>query len=217
MSGRGRSAVDTGDFRDWVPPSVCDRVRQTKYFSRNPVRRWLIRNYLEAVGAMVELAGPESLLDVGCGEGFVAKFLGSRLSVATKVGCDLRSDVLSVAGAVNAEQPFAVADAFHLPFRCSRFDLVMCNEVLEHLPNPAEALAEIVRVSRRWVLLGVPNSPLYRMGNLVGGSHWAQCGEEPDHRQRWTVPRFRAFVETFLTVSQIRCPFPWIIVLAHHR
>jgi SAM-dependent methyltransferase len=38
------------------------------------------------------------------------------------------------------------ASALHLPFAAGRFDLVVCSEVLEHIPEDAAALAEIRRV-----------------------------------------------------------------------
>jgi SAM-dependent methyltransferase len=40
-----------------------------------------------------------------------------------------------------------------LPFRDDAFDVVVCSEVLEHLVRPLESIAEMMRVSRRYVVL----------------------------------------------------------------
>ncbi|MEO8601870.1 MAG: methyltransferase domain-containing protein [bacterium] len=40
-----------------------------------------------------------------------------------------------------------------LPFRDDAFDVVLCSEVLEHLVRPVEALAELLRVARKYVIV----------------------------------------------------------------
>ena len=40
------------------------------------------------------------------------------------------------------------ADALRLPFAAERFDRVICSEVLEHVPDPRGAVAELARVLR---------------------------------------------------------------------
>lgn len=49
-----------------------------------------------------------------------------------------------------------VADVQHLPFINRAFEQVYCFHVLEHVPNPARALKELVRVASRLVELEVP-------------------------------------------------------------
>jgi len=44
-----------------------------------------------------------------------------------------------------------------LPFAACEFDLVFCWEVLHHVSEPATAVAEMARVSRRYVLAAEPN------------------------------------------------------------
>ena len=40
-----------------------------------------------------------------------------------------------------------------LPYRDEAFDVVLCSEVFEHLVRPIEAIAEMVRVARKYVVL----------------------------------------------------------------
>lgn len=108
----------------------------------------------------LNLAGDSRVLDVGCGEG--RHCLGLPLSDdATVVGVDLSHADLCTAQAkvpehnefcLQAGLPttptpyFNVADGTQLPFADNSFDLVLCSEVLEHVPPYEAVLAELVRV-----------------------------------------------------------------------
>ncbi len=92
-----------------------------------------------------------SILDVGCGSG---RFLESLAGRYEEVGIDICFEPL-----VRIRAARAVASCDGLPFRCLSFDLVTCLEVLEHLPDPLfpKALAELERVSRRYIAVSVPD------------------------------------------------------------
>lgn len=109
------------------------------------------RERVEATLALVP-ASVETVLDVGCGDGAVSGDLASRgLDV---VGVDLSTAALKHFGGAPV-----VAEIAALPFLGSAFDLVMALEILEHLPDDAFDLAreELVRLSRRYVLVSTPN------------------------------------------------------------
>jgi hypothetical protein len=63
--------------------------------------------------------------------------------------------------AVAGRPPFRLVfgDIQNLPFRASSFDIVVCTEVLEHLSDAVltHAVAELRRVSRRYILVSVPD------------------------------------------------------------
>ncbi len=90
------------------------------------------------------------ILDVGCGEGFVQQWLPARCSV---VDVDI-----SVASLRRVNGPRVAADICWLPFPDRTFDLVMANDVLEHLSTDRreKAIQELARVSSRFVLVTVP-------------------------------------------------------------
>ena len=84
------------------------------------------------------------LLDLACGGGLLAPHvapLGHR-----HVGLDLSPTALPVARA-HGVQPVR-GDVLRLPFRDEVADVVVAGEVLEHVPSPADLVAEACRVLR---------------------------------------------------------------------
>lgn len=105
--------------------------------------------------ARLGLKPGDRLLDVGCGEGrhCLGAYLHENIDV---VGVDLRFEDLKTARArfepyrrpAGERRSFALsrADALSLPFARDAFDVVICSEVLEHIPDYTAALDEIRRV-----------------------------------------------------------------------
>lgn len=54
-------------------------------------------------------------------------------------------------------------DIQKLSFKDKSFDIVLCQEVLEHLPNPIKAISELKRVSKEKIIITVPNEPFFTM------------------------------------------------------
>jgi SAM-dependent methyltransferase len=93
------------------------------------------------------LAGRSSpVLDIGCGEGELAR----HLPPGAWVGLDSSPAVLA-----RAPSPHVLGDATALPFPDRSFDAVALLYVLYHLPDPAQALAEACRVLRPHGLVAV--------------------------------------------------------------
>ena len=93
----------------------------------------------------------ETVLDIGARDGFISKLLADRVRSVTALDLsrpkidDIR--ILCVKG-----------DVTDLDFNDGSFNLVMCTEVLEHLPGAmlGNACDELSRVSNRYLLIGVP-------------------------------------------------------------
>lgn len=91
-----------------------------------------------------------SILDVGCGNGVFANQL---IETHTTIGVDRSWSALQW-----VQSPRAQADVTRLPFKAAAFDGLVCMEVLEHLPVTVfeMTLAELVRVTRQYLLITVP-------------------------------------------------------------
>ena len=100
----------------------------------------------------LEPVADETLLDLGCGPGAMARAAGP--FVKRVVLCDLSPAMLRVAGlearrAQRLVPPRATADAAALPFRDGAFELIACRHAARLFGEPARAAAEMRRVLRR--------------------------------------------------------------------
>jgi len=112
--------------------------------------------------ARMGVAPGRRVIDVGCGPGIdtiaLAELVGSDGQV---VGVDLDERMVAEAErrAENARRPASLrhrlADACSLPFASDMFDAARCERLFQHLPRPALALAEMVRVVKPngWVVV----------------------------------------------------------------
>ena len=91
----------------------------------------------------VDLKG-KSILDVGCGIGFYANALKEQ--GAEVVGVDTDEENIQEAQAIFPEIVFKQAQGEHLPFKPASFDMVLLNEVLEHVGDDNKTVAECLRV-----------------------------------------------------------------------
>jgi len=98
----------------------------------------------------------QRILDIGCGEGrHTAEAFGHSGTLC--VGADMNLDDLltskkklglheTLLGKTSSVWSLAAADIMTLPFPDTTFDIIICSEVLEHLPKDDAALIELLRV-----------------------------------------------------------------------
>lgn len=88
----------------------------------------------------------EAFLDAGCGDGRYLAALEPELP-ARRAGTDISERILETARA-RVEADFRQANLESLPFEDGAFDVVLCSQVIEHVPNAEAAAAELARVLR---------------------------------------------------------------------
>lgn len=185
-----------------------------KFQTSNPVVRRLIDRFYATLGSVVSTLEYESLLDAGCGEGETIARLAGRLPDRV-AGVDIRADCVAYTGRRFPGMEVSQQDVRELPFASGAFDLVICLEVLEHLDEPAAALSELSRVSRRDLVISVPHEPWFRIGSLIRGKHLSRLGNHPEHLQQWSRRKLEAFLAPRVEVVSLTGSFPWQI--AHCR
>jgi ubiquinone/menaquinone biosynthesis C-methylase UbiE len=160
-------------------------------------------------------AAPESVLDVGCGEGVLTHEWAERLGDRRIVGIDLEDaklrDEWGKRRRSNLE--YRVEEATSLSFADDEFDLAAAIEVLEHVPEPEATVAEMARVARRHVLVSVPREPLWRGLNVARGAYVRSLGNTPGHVNHWSRRSFVAMLARHGRVEEARSPFPWTMAL----
>ncbi len=187
-----------------------------KYGSANPFVRRMMAGFQNALDDLLERADPESLLDVGCGEGVLVHRWAERLGPTRRVvGIDLEEESIQ-AGWSQRQAPnlsYQVMRAENLPFVADEFDLATAIEVLEHVPDPEHTLSEMARCAERHLLVSVPREPLWRMLNMCRGAYWPALGNTPGHLNHWSKRGFVRLLSRYGSVAEVRSPFPWTMLL----
>lgn len=99
--------------------------------------------------ALRELDGYARVLDVGCGEGQIARVLQSRTSVQSfVVGVDPTQGQVDVAVERSVGEQYLRSGADALPFADGSFDAVLACLVFEHIDALDEAISEVARILR---------------------------------------------------------------------
>jgi SAM-dependent methyltransferase len=134
------------------------------------VGRWsrlVAREFL----AWLAVPSAKSWLDVGCGTGALTQTITEHAQLSEVAGVDPSEGFLAVARRRVPQAEFRIGDARALPFEDQRFDVAVSGLVLNFVPEPAKAAAEMRRV--------------VRPGGTVGAYVWDYAGEMQLMRRFW--------------------------------
>ncbi len=207
----GAGRIESNSRNGVIARSESSNLR--KYQTRNPLARWIIRRFLDDVVEIVVDLGPGRIVDLGCGEGIVARAIRDRLPDVDYLGLDLSPDAVEVARSLNPDLEFAVGSVLDEPLRPGWADLALCLEVLEHLGDPDAALERILRWTRGHALVSVPWEPYFRLGNLLRGRHVGAWGDHPEHIQHFHPRSLGRLLSRHADDVSVRTRFPWLIGL----
>lgn len=179
----------------------------------------MIDGYFTSVArlvARIPQAELHSALEIGCAEGFSTERLRSILNPNVK---------LEASEYVERQVPLAQArvpsvrviqeDIYHLQRPDASIDLLFALEVMEHLDDVPAALGELHRASRRYIMIGVPNEPLWRIMHFLAGKNIRDWGNTPGHVNHWSTKALVKLLQhnNFRPIA-VGTPTPWSIVLA---
>ena len=186
-----------------------------KYESTNPLHKKLVNGFFTALKSCLNGIDFSRVYDAGCGEGKVSAFI-SQLTPRDELeiyGSDISAECVRQAKEECPQGHFVVEPIYQLSAPPASFDLVIACEVLEHLNDPDAAMKELLRITRRYLLISVPNEPIWRICNMLRGTYWLQLGNTPGHIQHWSKRQFRSFAEKYCKVIKQETPFPWTMLL----
>ena len=120
-----------------------------------------------------------SVLDVGCSEGYLKKYLTDDIKY---VGIDIEGEPDFI---VDLEKEKLTM------FKDKSFFIVICTEVLEHLNNLHAIFDELTRVSKKYIIISLPNSwflfkfPLVRGKSKTDFKFYGLPKNNPPDRHKW--------------------------------
>ncbi len=176
----------------------------------NHKSRWI--SYWHQIDEVLRLK-PNSVLETGIGDKTVANFLkGQGITVAT---LDINEGL----------KPDVVGNILTMPFQDNSFDVVLCAEVLEHLPFEkfAAGLQELKRVSKKSVVLSLPHFGLslklgfkiplieekkiavrlaFPQKHRFNGEHYWEIG-----KKGYSLARIRKMIKNYFQIKKEFIPF----------
>jgi len=120
-----------------------------KWFERYIQNKFLRPIRIRAILKILNKLPSGNILDIGCMDDYILKRLPKRFDY---YGID--DDPLC------NHQKISKMKAAQLP-KNRKYDIVLCTEVLEHLDDPVKGIKIIKTLSKRFVLISVPNEPFF--------------------------------------------------------
>lgn len=169
---RGASGYDPSQFAELA------RLEAGNFWfrARNRLIAWAIGRYFP---------GARSLLEVGCGTGFVLAGIATAFPALKLAGSEAASEGLALAAARAPGASLMQMDARHIPFR-DEFDVVGGFDVIEHVEDDRAVLAELraAAVPGGGLLLTVPQHPAL----------WSEYDARAGHVRRYGARELRTKV-----------------------
>jgi SAM-dependent methyltransferase len=163
---RARRCAISGGYDRAVEGPQGDELDQTAYFGG--LRDfWWNADHLELCARRIGLEHVRTVLDVGSGVGHWGRLLAQVMPAqVTVIGVDREprwvEEATRRASEAGLDDRFSyrTGNAQELPFEDESFDLVTCQTLLIHLPEPRAAIREMARVVKRGglVLASEPNN-----------------------------------------------------------
>lgn len=189
-----------------------------KYKLKDTISEYLVNNYFSSVKKLIKEIPQAELnlaLEIGCGVGESTKRLKQMLkkSISFDASEYVKKNV-EIAKMNNPRIRIIQEDIYELRRKNKSYDLIFLLEVLEHLDDPQAALNELSRVSKKYVIIGVPNEPLWRILNILRGKYLKGFGNTPGHLNHWSPQQLEIFLEkNHIEVIRRINPIPWTIIL----
>lgn len=178
-----------------------------KYDFKN---RWV--SYWHQIDEVLEL-NPKNVLEIGVGNRTVSNYLKNKNIDLTTLDIDRELE------------PDIVGNILALPLQDNSFDVILCAEVLEHLPfdNFEQALRELRRVAKRHIVLSLPHfGPSFRISfkapflreKKFAFKIWFPLAHYPNRDHQWeigkkgySIGRIKNIIRKYFIIKKEFVPF----------
>ena len=205
----------TEELSQWNDDMVRKYHKEgTLFESKNFLLRWVELLRLKTIVGMAEISKDDSVLDLGCGEGYCLTLIPRAKKI---LGVDISKVALERAKKLVAERKINAAlefgDAQNLKIK-GKFDKILCSEVLEHVPNPEKVMENVYSVlnPNGLLIVSIPDEiriqkimSLLRKLGLLRFLHAARKQEDYDwHLHEASVPFLKEISEGYFRIIDIK-------------
>lgn len=141
------------EWEKWETTGVAEALEE--YWRTSELER-AHRDELSTLVARRLPASDTTVLEVGCGTGEIYGYLVDKAPPSMRyVGVDTAPSMLNIARRKFPNGMFLRGDGYQLQFPPASFDLVLCFEVLGHIPEADKFVGELLRVTKRTCIFTV--------------------------------------------------------------
>ncbi len=168
-------AVHPKGFLVFLPPSeldMSDEYEETDPYGveqnlHNDFHRNRMQCTLELASKAMDTVEYPKILDLGCGQGHITSALKEMLPSADICGLDYSISAINYAAEHFKGIDFVVGNAYEPPYMENCFDLVVCNNLWEHVSDPLHLLEKIRLIMKPNGRLIVSTPSRYHARNLL--------------------------------------------------
>lgn len=151
--------VDSDEYAKDDPYSVAVNINSNFHQRRFNSTVSLIKDFTKGENVKI--------LDLGCGEGHLTDVIKKENQNYDVYGLDYAISAIDYAVEKFKGIDFVVADGYEPPYQDNYFDVVICNNIWEHVPDPLRLLSVISRITKDGGLLIISTPSRYRFGNTL--------------------------------------------------
>ena len=187
VTGRIRGLRTPSHFS--IKPGYRHRAR-VAYFDDTGLRDEYQREVYERAARLFRESDCMRVLDIGCGSGYK---LVQHFGPDQTIGFDLPPTVAYLRATYPGRR---WEDVTALDGLVRPTDLLICADVIEHLPNPDDLMQRLRRHPFRYLVLSTPDRATLR--------GWVDYGppENPAHAREWSRTEFRQYVDRYFEVIE---------------
>lgn len=183
------------------------------YNETNFIAKFLYKNFFNEIENMlVSCRGIETMLEVGCGLGESSLEIQKMLPGVKFEVSEYDENYVKILRNSNFPLNVTHETVYNLQHSDSSFDCVILLEVLEHLDDYEKALEELFRVSNKYVLISVPNEPLWKILNFMRGKYMKDFGNTPGHINHFNLKELSNILSKYGKITYMATPIPWVMI-----